>query len=65
MWCCSDVEDTNGFGEDDVAKNNFDERDVVKNNFEELTSFVVWQKTKTRPIEKSRVAITFDFLFIL
>ena len=33
------------------------------NKFGELTSFVVWQKTKTSPIEKSRVAITFDEKF--
>ena len=67
----SDVEDAKGFGEDDVLvklKTLMREMLSIKNfdeNIEELTSFVVWQKTKTRPIEKSRVAITFDFLSIL
>ena len=67
----SDVEDTKGFGENDglvklktLMREMLSIKNVDENN-EELTSFVVWQKTKTRPIEKSRVAITFDLLSIL
>ena len=39
LWCCSDVEDTNGFGEDDVAKNNFDEWDDVNKQFRRTDQF--------------------------
>ena len=32
---------------------------------EDPTSLVVWQKTKTRPIEKSRVAITWMMVMLM
>ena len=52
----SDVEDVKGFGEDDVLvklKTLMREMLSIKSfdeNIEELTSFVVWQKTKTRQV---------------
>ena len=48
-----DDEDEN---DDDDADN--EDEDDENDDDEEPTSLVVWQKTKTRPIEKSRVAIT-------
>ena len=47
--------DDDADNEDDDDENDDDD---AYDDDEEPTSLVVWQKTKTRPIEKSRVAIT-------
>ena len=54
--CKYDGEDNDDVDDDD---------EDVDDDDEETTSLVVWQKTKTRPIEKSKVAITCIIIMIM